>query len=100
MVSNYVNKGTGSLFSDENKPIKTTQAYYPIFNQALVNAGITTDHTPHDCRHTFATLLDNAGANTISIKRLMGHSSGGDVTEKVYTHKDIEQLRIAIELIK
>jgi len=100
MVCKYVNKGTGALFSDSDKPIRTTQAYYPYFNQALVNAGITTEHTPHDCRHTFATLLDNAGANTISIKRLMGHSSGGDVTEKVYTHKDIEQLRIAIELIK
>lgn len=29
----------------------------------------------------------------------MGHSSGNDVTEKIYTHKDIEQLRKAIELI-
>ena len=45
-------------------------------------------------------MLDNAGANHISIKRLMGHSSGNDITDKIYTHKDIEQLRKAIEMIK
>lgn len=69
------------------------------FNKALLSVGITSKHTPHDCRHTFATMLSNAGANPISIKRLMGHSSGNDVTEKIYTHKDIEQLRKAIEMI-
>ena len=56
------------------------------------------DHLPHDCRHTFATLMDNAGANKVSIKRIMGHASM-DITDKVYTHKDIEQLKIAIDLI-
>ncbi|MBO0586156.1 site-specific integrase [Sporosarcina sp. E16_8] len=55
-------------------------------------------HLPHDCRHTFATLMDNAEANNTSIKRIMGHASKG-VTEKVYTHKDIEQLIKAIDLI-
>ena len=74
-------------------------AYYDAFNKALELSGITDTHTPHDCRHTFATMLDNAGANHISIKRLMGHSSGNDITDKIYTHKDIEQLRKAIELI-
>ena len=56
------------------------------------------DHKPHDCRHTFATLMDNAGANKVSIKRIMGHSST-DITDKVYTHKDIEELKKAIDLI-
>mgnify|MGYP005892712899 FL=1 len=73
--------------------------YRKIFNDTLLSVGITEKHTPHDCRHTFATLLDNAEANPICIKRLMGHSSGNDTTEKVYTHKDIEQLRKAIEMI-
>lgn len=56
------------------------------------------NHKPHDCRHTFATLMDNAGANKLSIKRIMGHSSQ-DITDKVYTHKDIEELKKAIDLI-
>ena len=36
-------------------------AYYDEFNKALLMSGITDIHTPHDCRHTFATMLDNAG---------------------------------------
>lgn len=57
------------------------------------------NHRPHDCRHTFATLMDNAGANKLSIKRIMGHA-GKDITDKVYTHKDIEQLLIAIDMLE
>ncbi len=56
------------------------------------------DHRPHDCRHTFATLMDNAGANKVSIKRIMGHASK-DITDKIYTHKDIEELKKAVDLI-
>jgi len=56
------------------------------------------DHTIHECRHTFGTLMDNANANKVSIKRIMGHVIS-DVTDGVYTHKDLEQLLIAIDLI-
>lgn len=77
----------------------TYSTYNHEFTNALAAVGIDTSHTPHDCRHTFATLLNNAGANHVSVKRLLGHSSGSDITEKVYTHKDIEQLRLAIEMI-
>ena len=55
-------------------------------------------HTTHDCRHTVATLLDNYGANETAKKRILGHS-GGDVTERVYTHKNLRQLRKCIELL-
>lgn len=54
-------------------------------------------HIPHETRHTLITVLDDEGANKTSIKRIVGHASR-DVTSKVYTHKDIEQLRKAIEL--
>ncbi|MCP1223894.1 tyrosine-type recombinase/integrase [Sebaldella sp. S0638] len=56
-------------------------------------------HKPHDCRHTFATLLNNAEANSTSIKNLIGHSNFL-TTEKIYSHKDVEELRKAIKLIK
>lgn len=62
----------------------------------LINA---TGHTTHDCRHTVTTLLDNAGANETAKRRILGHA-GGDVTERVYTHKNIRQLRKCIELLK
>ncbi|UYI77618.1 MAG: tyrosine-type recombinase/integrase [Fusobacterium varium] len=55
-------------------------------------------HTIHDCRHTFATLLNNANANTTTIKKIIGHSSF-ETTEKIYTHKDIEELKKAVDLL-
>ena len=55
-------------------------------------------HTPHECRHTFETRLDNAGANRKCIDIMMGHKSR-DVGNRVYNHKTLDELRIAIELI-
>lgn len=70
------------------------------FKSAIKNIGIATIHTPHDCRDTFATMLDNAGVKDSIIKRLMGHSLSNDITQDKYIHKDIEELRKAIEMIK
>lgn len=56
-------------------------------------------HTPHDCRHTLATLLSNADVNEVAKRRILGHA-GGDVTDAVYTHKNLRQLRKAIERIE
>lgn len=55
-------------------------------------------HTPHECRHTCATLLDNAGANDTAVKRILGHASQG-VTKGVYTHKSLHELKKAIDMI-
>lgn len=55
-------------------------------------------HLPHDCRHTTATMLDNAKVDRILIKLILGHTSN-DITERVYTHKTSEQLVEAINLI-
>lgn len=56
------------------------------------------DHLPHDGRHTCSTLLDNAEVNKTVIKKILGHAGLG-TTEKVYTHKTIQQLVDAINLI-
>lgn len=56
------------------------------------------NHNPHDCRHTFASLMDSANANKLSIKRIIGHSSQ-DLTDDIYTHKTIQELINAIDLI-
>lgn len=56
-------------------------------------------HTTHDCRHTCTTLLDNAEANENAKRRILGHATG-DVTDTVYTHKNLKQLRKAINKIK
>ena len=59
---------------------------------------INAKHTTHDCRHTCATLLDNAEANENAKRRILGHATG-NVTDTVYTHKNLKQLRKAINKI-
>lgn len=49
------------------------------------------NHTPYDGRHTFITKMKKAGANEYILKRIVGHSID-DITEKVYTHRDIKEL--------
>lgn len=56
-------------------------------------------HVPHECRHTFASLMNSANANKLCIKRIMGHSSQ-DITDDVYTHKTIEELIAAIKKLQ
>ena len=67
---------------------------YDTYAAALKEFG----HTPHDTRHTFISRLQSLGGDRICIQRLVGHASG-NVTDKVYTHKDIEELRKTIELL-
>ena len=57
------------------------------------------DHLPHDTRHTTVTLLARAEVNPTLIKRIVGHSGAMNLTERVYTHTDIQQLIDAINKI-
>ena len=84
-----------SPFNDET--IVTKARYRHMFDTVMQQLNMS--HTPHECRHTFVSMLDDAGANKVSIQKIAGHK-GSDVTEKVYTHKNIEQLLSAIDLLK
>lgn len=66
------------------------------WNRFMADWGM--DHIPHECRHTFRTRLEAAGANQKCCDLLMGHASK-DVGNRVYNHKTIEELRDAIELL-
>ena len=83
------------LMTDEEGNGISYNRYYDWFMVLMEQLNMS--HKPHDTRHTFATLMSNAEANKVSIKRIMGHAST-DVTEG-YTHKDIEKLIKAIDLI-
>lgn len=56
-------------------------------------------HLPHDTRHTTVSLLARADVNQTIIKRIVGHSGAMSITERVYTHFEIQQLIDAINLI-
>jgi integrase len=97
LIKNRIAGGQKYLVANSNNEPMSYFTYYDCkFNPIMKQ--LEMDHCPHDCRHTFGTLMDNAGANKLSIKRIMGHASK-DITDKVYTHKDIEELVKAIDMI-
>lgn len=96
LVQALVDQGNKYLFSYPERKISQTQ-YYTFWKEVLTK--IDADKTPHEARHTFETMLDNAGGNRKCIDMLMGHKSK-DVGNRVYNHKTIEQLRDTIELLK
>lgn len=96
IVNRYNPNNEFLLINDLGKQLKYSN--YKREKWEKIMEALDMKHEPHDCRHTFATLMDNAGANKVAIKRIMGHASS-DITDRVYTHKDLEELRKAIDLI-
>lgn len=56
--------------------------------------------TPHDCRHTFSKLCEDYEVKENDRKRMLGHSFGADITNRVYGHRELDKLRTEIEKIK
>lgn len=56
---------------------------YRLFQKKMETLGAT--HSPHETRHTFATLAKESKLDPYYVKKIMGHISN-DVTEDVYTH--------------
>ncbi|MGL5437569.1 MAG: tyrosine-type recombinase/integrase [Lachnospiraceae bacterium] len=79
-----------------NMPYQTFNAS---ITRALHDLGINR-RTPHDCRHTFSRLCERDKVNENDRKRMLGHSFGSDITNKVYGHRSVEELRVEIEKIQ
>lgn len=57
------------------------------------------NHTIHETRHTCISQLVQKNANQTVIKKIVGHKSIMNLTEKVYTHIEIQELINTINLI-
>lgn len=94
-IEQRLNSSTAYLIEQNGKKI-STETFYTHWNKIMND--LEMKHTPHECRHTFRSALDSVGANKKCIDLMMGHKSK-DVGERVYTHKTIEELKEAIELV-
>lgn len=84
------------LFNDPNA-VKggmeiTYDKYSGRFAKVMAALEFREDHRPHDPRKTFVTMAKKAGVDEYSIKRMVGHRIT-DITEDIYTERDIEWLR-------
>lgn len=57
------------------------------------------DHKPHDTRHTFITKAKEVDMNEYILKMIVGHEIR-DITEKVYTHRTLDDLKNEMKKIE
>ncbi len=78
------------LFLNKNGKKISSRYVGKILEQAITKCCIDYKISPHTFRHTFATDMLNAGADLMTVKELLGHSSVN--TTGIYTHVSNEQL--------
>ena len=72
-----------------------TRAYiFTMIKEAVANAGIKKNISPHTFRHSFATHLLEGGADLRAIQMMLGHES--ITTTEIYTHIDRQYLEDTI----
>lgn len=103
LIENYYNKSKelGSKYliaNSKGNEMSYTNYRREKWNKMMEQLEFNPNHKPHDTRHTFATMMDRTDANKLCIKRILGHAST-DITSKVYTHKDIEDLIQAVNYL-
>ena len=79
------------LFLNKNGNKLSARYVRVIINKVVSHCGIEYHISPHTLRHTFATDMLNAGADLMSVKELLGHSSLN--TTSIYTHVSQDKLK-------
>lgn len=87
------------LFNDANGQqgtYMTYDKYRKRFDKVMKHLKLS--HRPHETRHTFITKAKSCNMDEYILKLIVGHAID-DITEKVYTHRTIEQLKAEMEKI-
>lgn len=83
------------LFLNKNGEKLSSRYVRKIIDMAVLKCGVDYHISPHTLRHTFATDMLNNGADLMTVKELLGHSSVN--TTGIYTHVSNERLRNVYE---
>lgn len=87
---------TEYLFLNKNGTKLSTRYIGKMLNDSIEKCEIEYHISPHTLRHTFATDMLNSGADLMSVKELLGHSSIN--TTAIYTHISNQQIKKVYEL--
>lgn len=77
----------------------TYEKYYQRFNKIKDRLKLNEQHRPHDGRNHFITAAKKYNVDEYAIKYIVGHEIN-DVTEKVYTQREMAWLQSEMEKIK
>lgn len=93
-VKNFVNQDSEYLFPD-----MTYDKYNYRFERIVDKLNLDKRHRPHDPRKHFITMAKKYNVNEYAIKRIVGHSIT-DITEKIYTERNLEWMQEEINKIE
>ena len=108
IIEKYYNEavsvGSEYLFNDPSKKKGiglSYDQYLARFDKVLITLKFRPEITPHYTRHTFITKAKSREVNMNDniLKLIVGHKIG-DLTERVYTHRELEDLREEMLKIK
>lgn len=77
----------------------TYDKYQTRFKKIVERLKLNPQHRPHDGRMHFITMAKKYGVDEYAIKYIVGHAIN-DITEKVYTKRELDWLKNEIEKIK
>jgi site-specific recombinase XerD len=84
-----------ALFVSRNRTRLTTRSVENIVQQAVIQAGLDPQYSPHKLRHTAATLMLNNGVDIRTLQDVLGHENLG--TTQIYTHVSDGNLKMAVD---
>lgn len=98
IINGFLEDNGEYLFVLKNNEKKVVYETFRLgFKKAM--AELEMEHTIHDTRHTFASMLNQVGANDVIISSLAGHEDK-EFTKRVYTHTELEDLEKTIKLLQ
>lgn len=96
-VRRWYNAGGERLICKDGKPISPRYYREKLYMPVLKAIGVR-PLLPHTCRHTFCSMLADAGVDPLYIQRLAGHAQYAFTADE-YTHPDFDRLREAMNRI-
>ena len=84
-------KGSKYLFLSKKGEALSRIYFFKQVKKYSLEAGITTNVSPHTLRHSFATHLLNHGAQLRIVQSMLGHTN--IATTQIYTHVSSEKLK-------
>lgn len=90
---------TSDTITHKNSDMLTYDKYRTRFKNVISSLKLNENHRAHDPRKHFITICKKAGVDDNVIKLIVGHAIS-DITEKIYTQRDIEWLHRELAKIK